>query len=186
MRLTTLLSVAGLLALAGCVGGLGSAPVIGPTNTWRYLPTSNSAFLGNGQLVLIGQATTPEMRQQLAQVAATGIADGAFGGKFLLVPRDEAEIPSRNRVVVVVGGANSWTLCTDPPDRGGNFSGLGLRVSAAACQGTTRLSSTSGTVGRLDGPDDPNLAYFFKQIGAALFPGRNIDYLPQDRGRRRR
>ncbi len=185
MRLTTLLSAASLLVLAGCAG-LGNAPVIGPTDTQRYLPSSNAAFVGNGQLVLIGQATTPELREQLAEVAATGIADGAFGGKFLLVPREQAEIPSRNRVVVAVGGANSWELCTNPPERGGNFSGLGLRVSAAACQGNTRLSSTSGTVGNLNGPDDPALAKFFQQIGAALFPGRNIDYLLQDRGRRRR
>ena len=177
MRLSTIFSLAGLLALAGCFAG---APVIGPTNTWRYIPSSNAAFLGNGQLVLIGQATTPEMRLQLAQVAADGISSGAFGGKFLLVPRELAGRPSRNRVVVAVGGANSWELCENPPDQGGNFSGVGLRVSAAACQGDTRLSSTNGTIEGLDGPDDPALARFFQQIGAALFPGRNIDYLDRD------
>ncbi len=177
MRRSTLSTLVGACALAGCVSG---APVIGPTDTQRYIPSSNAAFVGNGQLVLIGQATTPEMRLLLAEVAAAGIADGAFGGKFLLVPRELAERPSRNRVVVAVGGANSWELCSNPPDRGGNFSGRGIRVSAAACQGETRISSTNGTIDGLSGADDPALEAFFAQVGAALFPGRNIDYIDRD------
>lgn len=181
MRLALVLAGLGLAALAGC-RGLEGVPVVGPTNTDRYTPSSNALFVGNGQLVLIGEVVPAETRLRLAQVAADGIADGAFGTPFRLVPAETAQIPSRNRVIVVIGGANQWELCTSQPERGGAFNGQGISISAAACNGDRRLSSTSGRIGKLEGVDDPALAYFFTQVGAELFPGRNIDYEPQDRG----
>lgn len=178
MRMSAVLGVAALGLLSACTSGSG---IISSTDTQRYIPQSNASFVGNGQLVLIGDSTTPEERIALAQVAADGIARGAFGGKFKLTPRELAERPSRNRVVVAIGGADSWRLCDAPPERGSNFNGRSLTISAAACNGTTRLSSTNGSIDRLNGADDPALARFFGQVGAALFPGRNNDYLLRDR-----
>lgn len=177
MRFRVVLGIAALGLLGACTSG---STIISSTDTQRYIPQSNAGFVGNGQLVLIGDSTNPAERTQLAQVAATGIADGAFGTKFQLTPSELAESPSKNRVVVAIGGANSWRLCDAPPERGGAFNGLGLTVSAAACNGTTRLSSTNASISRLNGADDPALENFFAQIGAALFPGRNIDYLLRD------
>lgn len=171
-----------LAPLAGCASLFPGAPVIGPTRIDYYIPQSNSLFVGNGQLVLIGSADTPEARLQLAQIAADGIADGAFGAKFILTPRELAQRPSRNRVVVVMGGADATKVCTDPPAEGGKFAGTYLRVVAVACNGDQWLSYTTGSIGELKGIDDPRLRYLFTQIGYALFPGRNPDYLPQDRG----
>lgn len=170
--------VTGLGLLAACKG----AAVITSTDTQRYIPQSNALFVGNGQLVLIGDAATPEERAALAQVAAEGIADGAFGTKFRLTPSDQAERPSKNRVVVTVGSANSRALCDAPPSRGSSFAGTGITVSAAACNGDTRLSSTNGSITGLSGVDDPALKNFFAQIGSALFPGRNLDYQLRDQG----
>ncbi len=179
MKLTSLASVASLLALAGC-SGLTDAPILSSTDTQRYTPYSNAAFVGNGQLELVGSAQDPATRAALAQVAVLGISDGAFGGKFRLKPSDEVQSPARNRVVVAIGGGNSWELCTNPPVRGGAFFGQFLRVSAAACNGTTRLSSTNAQISGLKGVNDLALQRFFAQVGAALFPGRNIDYLLRD------
>lgn len=184
MKLTTLASAGALLVLAGC-GGLSSIPVVTSTDQERYTPYANAGFIGNGQLDLIGTTSNPSDRQALAQTAAKGVSDGALGGKFLLTPKDEAQIPARNRVVVAIGGANSWELCSNPPARGGTFTGTYLSVSAASCNGTTRIASTNATVQGLSGVDDPAIARLFQQIGAALFPGSNIDYNPQDRGIRR-
>ncbi len=169
-----LLGLAALALLGACTSGTG---IISSTDTQRYIPQSNALFVGNGQLVLIGDSTDAGETIELAQVAADGIARGAFGGKFELTPSELAERPSKNRVVVAIGGANSWQLCEAPPERGGTFNGLSLTISAAACNGTTRLSSTNGSISRLNGADDPALRQFFGQVGAALFPGRNIDYL---------
>ncbi len=177
MRMRWVLAAVSLGLLAACSGRSG---VITSTDTQRYLPTSNALFVGAGQLVLIGTAETPEIRLELAQVAADGVADGAFGAKFRLTPRELAERASKNRVVVAIGGANSWALCEAPPERGGNFNGGSITVSAAACNGETRLSSTNGSITGLTGVDDPALKRFFAQVGAALFPGRNIDYLNRD------
>ncbi len=184
MKFTTIASASALLALAGC-GGFSSIPVVSSTDQQRYTPYSNAAFVGNGQLDLIGTTRNPGDRETLAQVAAKGISDGAIGGKFLLTPSEDAQIPARNRVVVAIGGANSWDLCSNPPERGGEFIGPYLTVSAASCSGTTRIASTNATVQGLNGVDDPAIARMFQQIGAALFPGSNIDYQPQDRGIRR-
>ncbi len=177
MRVRSIIGVGALALLAGCTSGSG---IISSTDTQRYIPQSNALFVGNGQLDLIGDSVNPEERIQLASVAADGIASGAFGAKFKLTPTDLAERPAKNRVVVAIGGANSWRLCDTPPARGGTFNGRSLRISAAACNGTTRLSSTNGSIDRLNGPDDPKLRRFFAQVGAALFPGRNIDYLLRD------
>ncbi len=177
MRMRVFLCVAGLGMLGACTSGSG---IISSTDTQRYIPQSNALFVGNGQLVLIGDTTKPEEHIELAQVAADGIARGAFGGKFKLTPSALAERPSKNRVVVAIGGGNSWRLCDQPPERGGTFNGLSLTISAAACNGTTRLSSTNGSISRLNGPNDPALSRFFGQVGAALFPGRNIDYQLRD------
>ncbi|GAB5470999.1 MAG: hypothetical protein Kilf2KO_40290 [Rhodospirillales bacterium] len=183
MRLTRGLTAAlGSLAfLTACASLIPGAAVIGPNDLQRYTAQSNALFVGNGQLVLIGTTTNPADRTALSQVAATNVAQGAFGTKFQLTPRDQAERPSRNRVVMAIGGADTRRLCTEPPDRGGNFSGGSIRVGAAACNGDTRLSSVSGQIDGLSGVDDPKLANFFGQIGAALFPGRNLDYQQRDR-----
>ncbi len=180
----TPLALLAAFAVAGC-SGLSDLPVVSSTDQQRYTPYANASFVGNGQVNLIGTTSNPADRAVLAQVAAKGISDGAQGTKFLLTPSDEAQIPARNRVVIAIGGANSWELCTNPPARGGEFKGSYLRVSAAACNGTTRISSTNAHATGLSGVDDPAIQRLFKQIGAALFPGRNIDYFPQDRGARR-
>ncbi|MEO1190216.1 MAG: hypothetical protein AAFY02_00535 [Pseudomonadota bacterium] len=176
------LAIAAATALAACTSFVPGTPVIGPSNIERYTAQSNALFVGNGQLVLLGDPEKPDDRLALAEVAAENIAKGAFGATFQLTPRELADKASRNRVIVVVGGAYGWTLCEAPPVRGSNFSGQGIRVTAAACNGNTRLSSVSGSIGGLNGVDDPALANFFAQIGAALFPGRNLDYQLRDRG----
>jgi len=182
MRIAAWLGATGLAAAVGLLGACTGAGVINWTDNQRYIPQSNALFVGNGQLVLIGEATTPVERAQLSQIAADGIADGAFGTKFRLTPSDKAERPARNRVVVTVGRANARALCDAPPTRGSTFVGTSLFVSAAACNGDTWLSATSGSITGLSGVDDPALKNFFTQIGAALFPGRNLDYQLRDQG----
>ncbi len=164
--------VLGGLALAGCAG----APVVGPTQLDRYTSQSGAGFVGNGQLVLIGSAGDAPRTQQLAAVAAEGVATGAMArAEFLLTPVAPGEAEARSRVVVVIGGGNGATLCSAPPQSGGSFTGGELVVEAAACSGDQRLSSTAGSVSGVTGPDDPAVARFFRQIGSALFPLRNPD-----------
>jgi len=177
MKLAILFTGLGLAVLSGCTG----VPVINNTYVDKYVPTSNALFLGNGQLVLLGETASPEEHLQIAQIAADNIAAGAFGGKFQLVPVELANSPSRNRVVVVLGGAFGYTLCSDPPASGGRFGGSAIYVTAAACNGDRHLSSTSGYVNEIDGANDPAVARLFQQVGAQLFPGRNLDYELPDR-----
>lgn len=158
------------MLLAGCDG----APVVRPAQIDSYVPQYAAAM---SQLEFIGTAGTPENTQTLAEVAAKGISQGSMAGpQFTLHPRKPEEQPLSIRVVVVVGGAGGSTLCGAPPDRGGDFTGGTLTVTAAACDGASRLSSTAGSVSGVSGPDDPAVAHLFRQIGAELFPMRNVNY----------
>jgi hypothetical protein len=104
------------------------------------------------------------------------------GPQFTLYPRGAEDPQYSNRVVVVIGGGNGATLCAAPPQQGGELRAPGpLRVAAAACTGASRLSSTTGSVGEITGPDDPAVAHLFRQIGAELFPIRNPNYEDNDR-----
>jgi len=171
-----LLPLLALPLLAGCLGG----PVVGPTTLDRYTSFDGSRFVGNGQLVLVGTAfgaATPEV----AALAAAKIAEGAMSrAEFRLKPKGPEDAEANNRVVVVIGGGNGAGLCGGTPPVGGRFEGGDLRVAAAACSGSTRLSSTSGSVSGVTGPDDPRLARLFSQLGSELFPLRNPDLEEQN------
>lgn len=164
------------LLLGACAGDI----TVGPTDLDRYRPTDGALFLGNGQLVLIGTAFGDEAGSAaFAAVAAKGVAEGAMTRSgFLLTPNSGDKPVANNRVVVVIGGGNGYTLCESTPSVGGQVrEGQPFSVTAAACNGTRRLSSTSGRVGRpVTGPDDPAVLQLFRQLGAALFPPRNPNY----------
>lgn len=168
------LSAAARLALAagllGLAAGCGDVRV-GPTNLDRYQPTDTGLFAGAGQLVLIGGEDAN--REALAEVAARNVSRGAMGRSGLvLTPNTGDERISNNRVVVVIGGGNPYALCDAPPAEGGRVEpGQPFSVTAAACSGARRLSSTSGRVGSpVTGPEDPKVAALFRAIGAELFP----------------
>jgi hypothetical protein len=169
--------LAAALLLAGCQG----APVVRPATYESYTPQYAAAM---HQLELIGTAAGPGGTEQLAAVAAKGIAQGSMAGpQFTLYPRKEEDPQYSNRVVVVIGGADGGSLCAAPPQTGSELRAPGpLRVAAAACTGGSRLSSTSGSVSEITGPDDPAVARLFRQIGAELFPMRNPNYDPEDHG----
>lgn len=175
----TLALVGGLGAavlLAGCDG----APVVRPAQVDSYTPQYAAAM---SQLEFIGTAGSPEATQILADAAAKGISQGSMAGpQFTLRPRQPEEQELSTRVVVVVGGASGATLCAAPPEQGGEFKGGSLHVTAAACTGGSRLTSTSGSVSGVSGPDDPAVAHLFRQIGAELFPMKNVNYEDHDRG----
>lgn len=171
--------VAAAVGLAACAG----APTVGPTQLDRYSSDDGALFYGSGQLVLIGEADSDEGTRQFAAVAAENVAQGAMSrSNFLLTPYEEGGYAATNRVVVVIGGANGATLCSDPPRQGGSFHGGSLQVAAAACNGERRLSSTRGRIDDVTGPEDPKLAQLFNQIGGELFPSSNPD-LEQPEGR---
>jgi len=174
----TLVRLGGLgaaLLLAGCEG----APVVRPAQVDSYVPQYAAAM---SQLEFIGTAGSPEGTQILADAAAKGISQGSMAGpQFTLRPRKPEEPELSTRVVVVVGGAAGGTLCAAPPQQGGDFKGDTLHVTAAACTGGSRLTSTSGSVSGVSGPDDPAVAHLFRQIGAELFPMRNPNYEDNDR-----
>ncbi|HKY96090.1 MAG TPA: hypothetical protein VJL84_12330 [Kiloniellales bacterium] len=165
------------LLLAGCQG----APVVRQAQIDSYVPQYAAAM---SQLEFVGTAGTPEDTQRLAEVAAKGISQGSMAGpQFTLRPRKPEEPELGTRVVVVVGGAAGATLCAAPPRQGGDFKGGTLHVAAAACSGGSRLTSTSGSVSGVEGPDDPAVAHLFRQIGAELFPMRNPNYEDNDHDR---
>lgn len=168
--------LAASLLLAGCQG----APVVRPATYESYTPQYAAAM---HQLELIGTAAGPDGTARLAATAAEGIAQGSMAGpQFTLYPRKPEEPQYSNRVVVVIGGANGATLCAAPPQQGGELKAPGpLHVAAAACTGASRLSSTSGSLANVTGPDDPAVAHLFRQIGAELFPLRNPNYDDNDR-----
>jgi len=161
------------LGLAGCEG----VPVVGPTQLDSYTSSDGALFWGGGQLVLIGTAYDADGTYQVAAVAARNVAQGAMARtEFMLTPYEEGGYAASNRVVVVIGGGDGATLCSDPPLQGGQFKGGSFRVAAAACNGDRRLSSTRGMIDGVTGPDDPKLARLFSQIGSELFPSRNPDF----------
>ena len=169
--------LAAALLVAGCQG----ATVVRPATYESYTPQYAAAM---HQLELIGTAEGPDGTARLAATAAEGIAQGSMAGpQFTLYPRKAEEPQYGNRVVVVIGGGNGATLCAAPPQQGAELRAPGpLRVAAAACTGASRLSSTTGSVGEISGPDDPAVARLFRQIGAELFPIRNPNYEDNDRG----
>lgn len=166
--------VTALLAACGNV-------TVGPTNLDRYQPTDTSLFTGNGQLVLVGGGDAD--REALAAVAAKNVAKGAMGRSGLLLTPNAGDRPvANNRVVVVVGGGNPYALCESAPAGGTLRRGEPLSVVAAACNGSRRLSSTSGRVDApVSGPEDPQVAALFRAIGAELFPPETPEQR-QDRG----
>jgi len=164
--------LAALVLLAGCAG----APVVRPATIDSYVPQYAASM---SQLELIGTAAGPGGTEQLAAVAAKGVAQGSMAGpEFTLLPRGPEDPQRSRRVVVVIGGGDGGTLCAAPPQRGGEFKGGSLTVAAAACDGASRLTSTSGSVSGVGGVDDPAVAHLFRQIGAELFPMRNPNYEP--------
>lgn len=179
MARSTFPAVLATLLLAGC--GLG-AVTVGPTDLYRYTPGYAALFAGNGQLVLIGSAFGDAASTQgFAETAAEAVARGSMAGRPLTLTANTGELPpAKNRVVVVIGGANELTLCTTPPASGGSVkAGEPFRVAAASCNGEDRLASTTGRLtAPVTGPDDPNIALLFRQVGAELFPIRNPDYEP--------
>lgn len=166
-------SLPALGLLAGCLG----QPIVGPTTLDLYTSYDGARFAGNGQLLLVGSAFGAAGTPQVAATAAERIAEGAMSKtSFLLLPKGPEDELANNRVVVVIGGGNGAGLCTlPPPERGSDFTGGELKVVAAACSGTSRLSSTSGSIDGVTGPDDPKIARLFSQIGTELFPPRNPD-----------
>lgn len=171
-----LLPLLALPLLAGCLG----APVVGPTTLDRYTSFDGARFVGGGQLVLVGTAFG-EATPQVAALAAEKVAEGSMAKTpFLLTPKTPEVAEANNRVVVVIGGGNGAGLCGATPATGGDFTGGELKVAAAACSGTTRLSSTSGWIDGVTGPDDPKLARLFSQLGSELFPFRNPDLEEQN------
>lgn len=169
--------------LALLLGSCSLVPVtVGPTDLYRYTPGYAALFAGNGQLILIGSAfSDAAATQAFAETAATNVAQGSMAGRPFTLTANLGDQPqAKNRVVVVIGGGNELTLCATPPASGGTVkAGEPFRVAVASCNGEDRLASTTGRLDRpVTGPDDPNIAYLFQQIGAELFPIRNPDYEP--------
>jgi len=171
MATTRLLGgLAAFVLLAGCAG----APVVRPATIDSYTPQYAASM---SQLELIGTAAGANGTAELAAVAAKGIAQGSTAGpQFTLRPRGPEDPQMGRRVVVEIRGGDGGTLCAAPPQQGGEFKGESLSVTAAACDGPSRLSSTSGSVSGVSGPSDPGVAHLFRQIGAELFPMRNPNY----------
>lgn len=169
-----------ILSLIALLGACAGDVTVGPTDLDRYRPTDGSLFLGNGQLQLIGTAFgDQEGTETFAAVAAKGVAEGSMArSSFLLTPNTGDKPLANNRVIVVIGGGNGYTLCDSVPSVGGRVTaGQPFSVTAAACNGTRRLSSTSGRVDRpISGPDDPAILQLFRLMGSELFPPRNPNY----------
>lgn len=161
--------------LAACGG-----TVVGPTTLDRYTSYDGARFVGGGQLVLVGTAfgdATP----QVAALAAEKVAEGSMARtEFRLTPKTAEQPEANYRVVIVIGGGNGAGLCGGTPAAGGDFKGGDLTLAAAACSGSTRLSSTRASLDGVTGPDDPRLARLFSQIGSELFPLRNPDLEEQN------
>lgn len=169
--------------LAACMPG---GVVVGPTDLNRYTPEYAGLFAANGQLVLIGTAFGSESgTQAFADTAAKALPQGSMAGTPFTLTANTGNLPqSKNRVVVVIGGANAYDLCENPPPSGGQVvAGQPFSVNAASCNGSDRLASTSGRISDpVKGPDDPAVTALFQQLGAELFPMRNPDYDDPARG----
>lgn len=171
----SLLPLLALPLLAACGG-----PVVGPTTLDRYTSYDGARFVGAGQLVLVG-TLFGDATPGIAALAAEKVAEGSMAKtQFRLTPKTAETPEANNRVVVVVGGGNGAGLCGATPERGSDFKGGDLTLAAAACSGTTRLSSTRATLDDVAGPDDPRLARLFSQLGSELFPLRNPDLEEQN------
>jgi len=167
--------------LAACAAPFSDLTIVGPTEQFRYTRSTNALFVGNGQLDLAGRSDNQALFQSLAEVAAENLPKGAVGAQFTLGLPEAGKPVANNRVLVVIGGAFDQEACKQRPE-GGRFNGSELRVTAISCNGDTVIASTRGRISEISGPNDPQVARLFRQIGYELFPGRNIDTEREDRG----
>ena len=98
--------------------------------------------------------------------------DAHFGPRLAFFTETPADTPAFKTVVLFnpARNANPERLCTTtdrpeaPPAPGE------VRVMGALCNGDTRLTSATGFVTGVEGPDGPAVGRLLRQLGLSLFP----------------
>ncbi len=95
-----------------------------------------------------------------------------FGPRLTFFTETPAETPAFKTVVLFnpARNANAERLCTSSDRPQASPAPGEVRVMGALCNGDTRLTSATGFVTGVEGPDDPAVGRLLSQLGLSLFP----------------
>jgi hypothetical protein len=121
--------------------------------------------------------------------------DAHFGPRLAFFTEKPADRSPAFRTVVLFNparNANPERLCTSPDRLQAPRPAGEVGVMGALCNGDTRLTSATGYVTGVEGPEDPAVGRLLRQLGLSLFPpaygarqaDAGNDNLPYQQGRR--
>jgi hypothetical protein len=164
------LSLALALPLAACAGH----PVISNSHMVEYYKPQMLGYPAaqGGMYTEITGNPFQGDKAALDRKVTEAFENSHFGPSLAFFTETPAETPAFKTVVLFnpARNANAERLCTSsdrpeaPPVPGE------VRVTGALCNGDTRLTSATGFVTGVEGPDDPGVSRLLSQLGLSLFP----------------
>ncbi len=164
------LSLALGLPLAACAG----QPVISNSHMVEYYKPQMLGYPASrgGMYTEVTGNPFQGDKAALDRKVTTAFENSHFGPQLTFFTETPADTPAFKTVVLFnpARNANAERLCTSS-DRPQRPPALGeVRVMGALCNGDTRLTSATGFVTGVQGPDDPGVRRLLSQLGLSLFP----------------
>ena len=187
MRVGSIATALGLLAMtAGCSGVRVYEPLDGQNyydGAFQYATQKHEI-----DTVVLGTPFGPAASDDIAAITTAHMKGATEGPVVSFKPVAWAGAGDGNngfRVVVLFDGKSPFIdddLCKDGPSIETAPGASPVTMHAAFCEGPNLISSASGEVGSLSGPQDPKFRQLVREVAHAMIPAVDKNAISNDSG----